>query len=135
MKENTPDPTHRPTSDPHHGAARKAIKIGNKITLLGFSMVALTVVILTAIVFVQKSRLAPVLSTYLDQQAFDEADKLVRTVRDQCAAAEAEGARQLDHSLNLARELLLANGAVSPGSDKVEWDAENQFTHQKSRLT
>jgi len=134
MKETTPHPTQNPSAGPAPALGKKALRIGNKITLLGFSMVALTVIILTLIVFVQKNRLAPKLGRYLDQQAFDEADKLVRTIRDACAASEGVSTRQLDHSLSVARDLLQAEGTVSLAAEKVAWEAENQVTRQKARM-
>ena len=123
-----------PSSNPHQVTGKRALKIGNKITLLGFCMVALTVIVLILIVFVQKNRLAPKLGSYLDQQAFEEADKLVLAVRNQCVASDAQALKQAEHSLALARSLLQAQGAVSLGTEKVNWDAENQFTHQKTRV-
>jgi len=97
-------------------------------------MVALTVVVLTAIVFVQKSRLAPVLGSYLDAQAFDEADKLVQTIRDTCDGAQAQVGRQLEHSLTIAREVLQQKGAVSLRPEMVTWEAENQLNQKKVRV-
>jgi methyl-accepting chemotaxis protein len=123
-----------PSSTPDHVAGKRALKIGNKITLLGFSLVALTVVVLILIVFVQKNRLAPKLGNYLDQQAFEEADKLVRTVRDQCLAADSQAMKQLEHSMGVAQRALESQGAVSWATEKIAWDAENQFTHQKTRV-
>ncbi len=113
---------------------KKALKIRSKIMLLSFGSVFLTVTILTLVLSVQKSRLAPQLGKYLDQQAFEEADKLVRSVHDQCAATEAQAARTLDHSLNVAREILQGQGAVAPGTELVSWDSENQMTRQKTRV-
>jgi methyl-accepting chemotaxis protein len=113
---------------------KTALKIRSKIMLLSFGSVFLTVTILTLVLSVQKSRLAPQLGKYLDQQAFEEADKLVRSVHDQCAAAEAQAGRTLNHSLNVARELLQAQGAVNPGTEVVSWEAENQMSHQKTRV-
>src|SRR6185369_5803622 len=88
----------------------KSIKISTRITVLSFSMVMLTVLILTSVVFIQKRRLSPQLGAMLDQQAYDEASKLVSTVRETCAAAEAQGLRQLNHSLGVAKDLLKQEG-------------------------
>ena len=97
-------------------------------------MVALTVVVLTAIVFVQKSRLAPVLGSYLDAQAFDEADKLVQTIRDTCEGAQAQVSRQLEHSLTITRELLQQKGAITLRPETVVWETENQLNQKKSKV-
>ena len=129
MKETT---TQQPNPDQISG--RKNLRVGSKITLLSFSMVALTIIILMTIVFVEKTRLSPTLGKYLDQQAYDEAEKLVMTVRDTCAATEEQGTRQLDHSLGVAASLLQAQGTVALQAEMVSWDAENQVTHTKTRL-
>ena len=112
----------------------KSIKISTRITVLSFSMVMLTVLILTSVVFIQKTRLSPQLGAMLDQQAYEEANKLVSTVRETCAAAEAQGSRQLIHSLGVAKDILKQEGAVSLGTEKVSWEAENQVTKQKGKL-
>lgn len=135
MKENTPNTSGSPSPDGVSHFRKNALKVSSKITLLSFSMVVLTVVVLTAIVFVQKSRLAPVLGRYLDEQAFEEADKVVQTIRDTCAGAQAQDRRQLDHSLIIAKELLQQKGVISLlRTETVSWDAENQLTQRKVRV-
>jgi len=134
MKAQTPQRSKTATTEAEHGFRKKTLQVSSKITLLSFSMVALTVVVLTTIVFVQKSRLAPVLGSYLDAQAFDEADKLVQTIRDTCDGAQAQVSRQLEHSLAVAREVLQQKGAVSVRSDTVTWEAENQLNQKKVRV-
>jgi methyl-accepting chemotaxis protein len=85
-------------------------------------------------VFIQKNRLAPRLGKYLNEQAYQEADKLVKAIRDQCVASEAQAARELEHNLNVARSLLQAQGAISTGTERVTWETENQISHQKARV-
>jgi methyl-accepting chemotaxis protein len=130
MKTQTSPRSQNPSAQAAQVFRKKALKVSSKITLLSFSMVALTVVILTLIVVVQKSRLAPILGSYLDAQAFEEADKMVQTIRDTCDGVQAQGRRQLEHSLSVARELLQKKGAVSVGTESVSWDAENQVNEK-----
>ena len=111
------------------------IKIGTKITMLSFGSVALTVCVLMLVLFIQRSRMTPALEEVLSQQAYEEGSKLVKTINDSCAAAEAQSNRQLEHSLNIARDLLLAQGVVSQSADKVAWDAVNQLTQQKTTIS
>lgn len=102
--------------------------------LLSFGSVFLTVSILTLVLSIQKGRLAPVLTKMLNEQAYEEAGQLVKTVMDNCAAVEAQTRRQLDHSLDLAREALKKQGTVALSSETVSWDAENQVSRQKARI-
>ncbi|PTX90707.1 Cache 3/Cache 2 fusion domain-containing protein [Opitutus sp. ER46] len=134
MKPNTPQAIPNPSAGAEHASRKSSLKVSTKITLLSFSMVALTVVVLTAIVFVQKSRLAPVLGRYLDEQAFAESSKIVRIIRDNCASAQTQSHRQLEHGLTVARETLLAKGAVTFAGESVAWEAENQVNQQKVRV-
>jgi methyl-accepting chemotaxis protein len=131
MNNNTQDP--KP-----HGAApssfMSSLKISNKITILSFGMVAVTVLVLTAILIIQKTRLTPVLATVLNKQAYDEADKLVKTSYEMCVATEALSRKELGHSLATVRELVQKQGAISLHADKVPWEAENQVTKQKTRV-
>ncbi len=132
---NNPAQNPNPTAPQDRaGTAKRALKISNKITLMSFSLVILTVVVLMAVVFIQKSKLSPQLGRMLDQQAFEEASKLVKTIRDACEASEAQGTRQLNHSFGVARDLLKNQGTVSLGAERVTWEAENQATRQKSKI-
>src|SRR5512145_3307053 len=115
-------------------SGKKSLRVGSKITLLSFSMVALTIIILIAIVFIQKSRLTPTLGRYLDEQAYEEAGKLVATFAQNCAAADAQSQRLLDHDLDVARDLIQTKGTISLLSETVAWDAEDQVTHQKAKV-
>ena len=121
--------------NPGQGSGKKAMRVGSKITLLSFSMVALTILILIAIVFIQKSRLSPKLGSYLDQQAYSEADKLVQTILDTCAGSEAQSRASLDHCLGVLGEMVQRQGAVTLNpSEKVAWDVEDAVTHQSKRV-
>jgi len=135
MKDTTP-PSNQTTPPSQAAQTRRlnALKVSSKITLLSFGLVAMTTVVLVLIVFVQKSRLAPTLGKYLDEQAYEEAGKLVTTFGESCAAADAASQRLLDHNLDIARELFQAKGAVALLPETVAWDAEEQVTHQKARL-
>ncbi len=134
MNTNTQQRSASPSVAGGDGLRKKTLKVSHKITLLSFSMVLLTVIVLTVIVVVQKSRMAPVLGSYLDAQAFESADKLVQTIRDTCAGAQAQTARQLDHNLILANELLQRQGAASFQSDNVTWTVEYAGTPQKLKV-
>jgi len=120
--------------DTGQSVRKNALKIGTKITLLSFSLVVVTVLVLIGIVAYQKGRLAPQLGSYLDDQAFGEGAKLVKTISDTCAAAEADSNRRLDHSLGVVHGMLDTLGAVSVATTTVNWDAENQVSHQKIRV-
>ncbi len=134
MKTNIQQRSASPSVAGGDGFREKTLKVSQKITLLSFSMVLLTVVVLTVIVVVQKNRMAPVLGGYLDTQAFESADKLIQTIRDTCAAAQAQTARELDHSLTIANELLQRQGAVSLQSEEVPWSVEFAGTQQKVKV-
>ena len=116
------------------GSGKRAMRIGNKITLLSFGLVAVTVVILIAILMVQKGQLTPKLAPLLHTQATEESSMLVNSFYDSCAAAEDQPLRELDHSLIVARELLQREGTITLGADKVTWDVENQVTHAKDKV-
>jgi len=134
MKSTTTTRAQSPSALRTGGQRQKALSVSRKITLLSFSMVVLTVVILTAIVVVQKNRLAPVLGSYLDNQAFESADKIVQLVRDTCASVQAQGRQDLDHSMKVLHELVTARGTASLSDDTVTWQAENKETSQVTNV-
>ncbi|MFT3831422.1 MAG: Cache 3/Cache 2 fusion domain-containing protein [Opitutaceae bacterium] len=134
MKKSTSYRAQAESPAPTTGRRQKTLSISRKITLLSFSMVVLTVVILTAIVVVQKTRLAPVLGDYLDRQAFENADKIVQLVRDTCASVQAQGRQDLDHSMKVLHELVAARGESSLSTDKALWQVENKETGQNTKI-
>jgi len=101
---------------------------------MSFGLVAATIIVLVLIVVVQKSRMAPTLAKYLDDQAFQEANKLVSTFGQTCAAADAQSQRLLEHNFTVAEELFKSRGTISLHAEKVVWDAEEQVSHQKNRV-
>ncbi|MCX6951205.1 MAG: Cache 3/Cache 2 fusion domain-containing protein [Verrucomicrobia bacterium] len=113
---------------------KKALKVSSKITLLSFSMVLLTALVLTAIVFVQKGRLSPVLGAYLDGLAWSEAEQTLRTIRDMCVSTQEQSRRELDHSLSVAREMLQQKGAVAFDKETVTWEVEAQGSQSKTQI-
>ena len=113
---------------------RNVVKISTMITALSFGLVAVTVLALLLILVTQKGRLAPRLDAMVRQQAREEAAKLVQNIYHCCAASETQSQAQLQHSLDIARTALQRLGAVSLGSQPATWEAENQFTHQKSKV-
>jgi methyl-accepting chemotaxis protein len=102
--------------------------------LLSSSLVGITVLTLMAILLVERSKLAPRMGEIVRRQGVEEAGKLVQTICNSCASAEAQAQSQLEHSSGIARELLNRQGAVSLGTAKVTWTAENQFTHAKTPI-
>jgi methyl-accepting chemotaxis protein len=134
MKNDTPSTPSNP-SGANSASGLKALKISSKITLLSFGLVILTVTILTLVLMIQKGRLAPALTKLLNQQAYGEAGKIVKTIHDTCVGAENLTRRQLEHSLDIGRESLQKYGVVSlRATENVSWDAENQATHQKAKV-
>ena len=107
-------------------------RISTKITLLGFGLVTMTVLALMVILTLQMRRLAPVLTRELNRQAYAEACQLAKTLRDGCATLQAENTRNLEHSLQAARQLIQKEGGVLPHPEHVTWEVENQVSHQKT---
>lgn len=134
MKQKSPQATQSPSAGAEQESRKHTLKVSAKITLLSFSLVTLTVVVLTAIVLVQKSRLSPVLGHYLDQQAFEQSDKLVQTIRDTCAGVEAQDRRELRHAMDVARGLIKEKGGAVTQAEVVSWQIENKATHDMVKI-
>jgi len=109
-------------------------KISTRVMLLSFGLVLLSIAVLMGMLSIQKTRLEPRLEGMIRQQACEESAKLVLTIKNTCAASEAQIQRQLDHSLEIARGLLSARGAVSLGEQKLTWQAVNQLNYQSANL-
>ncbi len=109
-------------------------KISARITWLSFGLVLVTVMVLMSILVVQRKRIEPQFEGMVRDQAHQEAAKLIQNVLHTCAASERQVQAQLGHSLQIARETLIRQGSLSLGTDVVVWQAQNQFTHELSRL-
>jgi methyl-accepting chemotaxis protein len=134
MKDTNSNPTEKPSAEQSQEFRKNALKISSKITLTSFCLVAVTVCVLTVIVFVQKTRLAPKLGAYLDDQAHEDAGKLVKTFLDNCVATEAQSRRLLDHDFDVVHDMVSSKGTISTRPETVAWDAENQVTSQKIKV-
>ncbi|HLP76167.1 MAG TPA: Cache 3/Cache 2 fusion domain-containing protein, partial [Candidatus Paceibacterota bacterium] len=113
---------------------KRKYKISTRITLLSFGLVAGTILLLILVLNVQKIRMTPALSKIINQQTREEAGKLSQTLWSACAASEALSTRALDQSLTATRDLLRRQGAISQNAESVAWQAENQFSHQKTTV-
>jgi len=114
---------------------RRGIKISTKIVLLSAGLVVATVLVLMAILLTQKGKLAPQLEALIRQQSYEEAGKLVQTIYNTCAAAEASAQATLRHNLEIARSQIQLQGSIAEGAEKVVWEAENQSSHQLSKVS
>ena len=110
------------------------MKISTKITVSSLTLVVFSSLAFLATVTVQRGFLAARMQLLVQEQAHQEAGKVVQTLYFSCVSAEHRNQSRLTHDLNIAREVLAHAGQISLDTNTIGWDAVNQLTKEKSTV-
>ncbi len=112
------------------------MKITTKINVMGVSLVAASAAITLTIVMIQKRALHATLSDILIQkQAHQEAQTTVATLYRAVEAFQAGAQKRLDYSSKIGLEHLTRVGALTLGSETIEWQATDPATQTTRSVT
>jgi methyl-accepting chemotaxis protein len=111
-----------------------AMKINTKIIVACVTLVALAAAAFLVTILAQRNSLRGKMEVLIQQQALNEASKVVETLYLNCGATERRNQSRLTHDLGIAREIVTQQGAVTLGSQPVTWKAVNQLTRETQSL-
>lgn len=122
---------------PHDSSAQSRFRagIGAKIMLVALCPALTALVVTTATLLVQNKRLDQELDAAVRQQAASETAKIAQSIYLICQGTEQRNQRQLQHDLDVAREILTRAGGIGFSDETVDWQAVNQFTKETASLT
>lgn len=106
-----------------------------KLSLTAAGLVAAATVATLATLVTQQSTLGKQVDAVLAEQAVAQVSTVVDDLYLTCASAETRNLRRLQHSLDVARELLERGGGFALGTQTVAWAAVNQFTKEQVSVT
>jgi HAMP domain-containing protein len=113
----------------------KALKLSTRILLLGIGSVLLTVVALTAVIILQSGQFNALAQVQVDQLIDADLTHIVEGVYNLIKTQDEAVQVQVNTSLNVARPLLNAQGAVTESPDHIAWTAVNQLTQEPISIT
>jgi methyl-accepting chemotaxis protein len=111
------------------------MRISTKINLTSVGLLVLATAGFLTTLLLQRGALRTDVLEVVRDQGLDEASKIAQGVYQMCLGTENRNQSRLDHSLNIAREVLAQAGGIRTGTNDVVWNAVNQFTREGRNLT
>jgi signal transduction histidine kinase len=111
------------------------MRIGAKIISMAVLPIIVTTVVILIIALSQKRVLDNFFVHEIDQQARNEARKVVQDVYLMCRSAQESVQKTVDASLRVAEDVLAHDGKVSFGQGNITWTAVNQFSHERGEVS
>jgi methyl-accepting chemotaxis protein len=110
------------------------MKIRAKISFMGVFLPIVPVLVVLALVIVQKQNLTTRLDKIIDSQVRNDLTLVANNVLSLCRTQNESVQQTLQADLNVARDLLRRAGAVSLSRKTIAWDAKNQVTGATSQI-
>ncbi len=112
------------------------VSLRTKLIWTAIPMAALPLLILGALVLWQNGKMVSIASEECTTLAYDQLDHIVQGVYANCAAQEELLQHFVNNALEVGRHQILAGGGIKfDAGQPVAWDAENQLTHEKNRVS
>ncbi len=110
-------------------------KIGSKITLIAIGPMLVALGMIFATLMVEQRQLQSEVRQTIEQQGFNEAANVAKSVYLLCAASESHNRKELTHSLSIAHEIVQRAGGINLTDESVAWRAVNQLTKSSVDVT
>jgi methyl-accepting chemotaxis protein len=111
------------------------MKIRVKITFMGVVLPILPVLVVLALVIVQRQNLTTKLDKIIDSQVRTDLTLVANNVLALCRTQNDSVQQTLQADLNVARDVLRRAGAVGLSHQTIAWNAKNQVTGETSQIT
>ena len=111
------------------------MKLRSKILVPTLSGMTVIVLVLFAIVLIQKGHLKKQVSEIVHAQAKSELTSIAQGIYRMATAQHEQVQDQVKHNLNVAREVLRQQGPVNVAEETVSWTAVNQHTKQPTPIS
>ncbi len=109
-------------------------KLQTKLLTIGISLTVIPLVVVAVTVLIQNERMVRVAENGNTAMAYDDLDHMAKSIRGMCLAQHELLQRDVNHSLNVARDVLKTTGNVELAEETVTWKAINQYTNTVSSV-
>lgn len=113
----------------------KAVSLKIKLMILGFAFCAIPLLLVASISFYQNLRTSKMVIEETANSAGRDLEHIVKGVYATCEAVQEQVQNEVNKALNVARDILHRSGSVSLSTEKVSWQAANQYTEKKEALS
>lgn len=111
------------------------MKIGQKMTALGVTLIGLTTAGILGILIWQSSIVAEKLTEYFNSQAKHEMELAVGDAKNLLATQHATLSKQLENDMRVLLDIVDRKGGILTQDEVVDWEAVNQITKAKSSIS
>lgn len=110
------------------------MKIGSKLTILGASLIGLTVLCILGIMLWQNAIVSHTLTVKFDEQARREVGVAVVDAEHLLATQHATLTKQLENDMRVALDIVERGGGFHLMDEKVRWKAVNQISKEENSV-
>ena len=106
----------------------KRVKLQTRLLIIGVALTVVPLAVVAATVLTQNARMVTVADEESTNLAYSDLDHIAQNIYAMCQAQQELLQHTVDHSLNVARDVLQDTGPVSFSEETVTWSAINQYT-------
>jgi methyl-accepting chemotaxis protein len=111
----------------------KNLTLRTKLLTIGIGITLVPLVVMSVTILVQNKRMVEVAEQGSTTMAYDDLDHTARNLHGMCRAHQELMQLDVNHSLNVARDILATAGQIALAEDTIAWEAVNQYTKAASR--
>jgi methyl-accepting chemotaxis protein len=104
------------------------LRLRTRLVFFGFILSVIPLLIVTATTFLQSGRMVAIFDEEISRLGVEDLDHIVKGVYSMCKAHQDVIQEDVNHSLNIAREVLLSTGTARIAEESVQWKIVNQYT-------
>jgi len=113
---------------------KKKVMLKQQIMRLTFIMAALPVFIIMVFLIFQRISISKKVMQELEKDSQDRIAQISKDVYQMCRTANQLIVEKVKHDLNVARDILQQSGGISLESERIDWEAVNQYTQSVQRI-
>ena len=110
------------------------MKLSTKLVTCGILLTLIPILVVITINFFQSSQMVAVAQEETEKLAMADLDHLVTSVYGTCKAQDELLQKELDNSLEVARDTVKQTGVISFSEESCVWDAINQYSQQVEKV-
>jgi len=111
----------------------KRFRLQTRLLIIGIALTVVPLAVVAVTVLTQNAKMVTVADEESTNLAYADLDHIAQNIYAMCQAQQDLLQKTVNHSLNVARDVLGDNGAVSFSEETVVWSAVNQYTKAMSQ--
>lgn len=104
------------------------LKLSTKLLAIGISLCAIPLSVICLIILQQNKKMVNMAGEESTKLAFSDLDHIAKGVYAMCSAQQESIQQYVNHSLNVAKEVLFDAGSIGFSEEKTSWDVSDQYT-------